>query len=62
MLPLSSYSRSKNEMLGKIIIPLLKTIKEKTQKDLLLECYGGVYDYYLRLKKGDVKIGVLKKA
>jgi hypothetical protein len=62
LLPLSSYSRSKNEMLWKIIIPLLKIIKEKTQKDLLLECYGGVYDYYLRLKKWDVRIGVLRKA
>ena len=38
-LPISSYARSKNDMVGKIIIPLVKLIKEKVNKDLPLECY-----------------------
>ena len=60
-LPASSYARSKNDMVGKIIIPLVKLIKEKTQKELPLECYGWMYDYFLRLKKSNVKFGIVRK-
>lgn len=60
-LPISSYARSKNDMVGKIIIPLVKLIKEKVNKDLPLECYWWMYDYFLRLKNSSVKIGIVKR-
>lgn len=60
-LPLSSYSKSKNEMVWKIVLPFIKIVKEKLQKDLPLECYWGMYDYYLRLKKHDIKFGIMRK-
>jgi hypothetical protein len=37
-LPPSSYTRNKNEMLGKIIMPLQTLIKEKFDTDLPVEC------------------------
>lgn len=60
-LVISSYTRSKNEMLGKIVLPLTKLIKEKLQKDLCIECYGAMYDYFIRLNKTQVTFWVVKK-
>jgi hypothetical protein len=37
-LPASSYSKNKNEMTGKIIIPLQKLVEKKYQKKLPLTC------------------------
>lgn len=34
----SSYSRNKNEMLSKVVLPFKKFVKSKTQKILPLEC------------------------
>ena len=34
----SSYSRNKNEMLSKVVIPFKKFIKKKTKKELKLSC------------------------
>ncbi|MBP6086067.1 hypothetical protein KA478_02570 [Patescibacteria group bacterium] len=39
----------------------MKLVKQKLNKELPLECYGGMYDYFLRLKKHNVKFGVVKK-
>lgn len=61
-LPLSSYSKSKNDMVWKIIIPLTRFIKEHLKKELPLECYGGMYDYFLRLNKHNIKFGIMRKA
>lgn len=59
-LPLSSYARSKNEMLGKIVLPLSKLVKEKTNKEFHLECYGWMYDYFLRLSPSQVTIWIIR--
>ncbi len=56
-LPVSSYSQSKNEVQGKIIIPLTKLVKEKTGKDLLLTCKGTNTSFFLKLSKGDIRLG-----
>lgn len=61
-LPLSSYSKSKNDMVWKIVIPLVKFIKNNLKKDLPIECYGGMYDYFLRLNKHNIKFGIMRKA
>ncbi|HCB51432.1 TPA: hypothetical protein DEP21_02545 [Patescibacteria group bacterium] len=37
-LPSSSYSKNKNDMLGKIVIPLIELIEKKTGKKLPLIC------------------------
>jgi hypothetical protein len=39
-LPASSYSKSKNDMVGKIILPLIKIIKDTIKKDIPIDCYG----------------------
>lgn len=60
-LPISSYSKSKNDMVWKIILPLTRFVKEKLNKELPIECYWGMYEYYLRLKKSNVRFGVMKR-
>lgn len=59
--PLSSYSKSKNDMVGKIVSPLIKIVRDRINKDLPIECYGGMYEYYLKLKKNNVRFGVVKR-
>jgi hypothetical protein len=61
-LPVSSYSKSKNDMVGKIILPLVKVIKDTIKKDIPIDCYGWMYDYFLRLKKNNIRFGIMKKA
>jgi hypothetical protein len=59
--PRSSYSQNKNEMQGKIVLPLMKLIKQRTHKNLGLTCKGSNTDFYLKLTlKDDQKIGVIK--
>lgn len=58
-LPHSSYASNKNEMQGKIILPMTKLILEKTGKKMLLTCKGTNTRYYLRLSKSDLNLGVL---
>ena len=58
--PRSSYTSNKNEMQGKIILPLLKIIKERTHKDLGLTCTGSNTKFYLKLAtESDLKIGLI---
>jgi hypothetical protein len=58
--PRSSYSSNKNEMQGKIVLPLLKIIKERTHKDLGLSCSGSNTKFYLKLApENDLKIGLI---
>jgi hypothetical protein len=58
-LPVSSYSQNKNEMQGKIIIPLTKLVQEIIGKDLLLTCKGSNVDFFLRLSRNDITLGSL---
>ena len=37
-LPISSYSKNKNDMLGKIVLPLIELIEKETGKKLPLIC------------------------
>lgn len=60
-LPISSYSKNKNEMLWKIIIPLMKLTKKKLDKELPLVCKGMLCDFYIKLQHNDIKIWILDK-
>ncbi len=60
-LPASSYSKNKNEMVGKIILPLQNIIHAKFGEKLDLECTGSIVDFDLRLKPSTLNIFLLKK-
>jgi len=60
-LPKSSYSINKNEMLWKIILPLVKLIEEKKKIKLALICKWSINDFYLKLKSSDLSINIIKK-
>lgn len=55
----SSYSSNKNEMLGKIVLPLIKTIKERNEIDFPFICKWGISDFYLSLRETPFKIGII---
>ncbi|MFA6255785.1 MAG: hypothetical protein WC606_01255 [Candidatus Absconditabacterales bacterium] len=57
----SSYSKNKNDMLGKIVIPLIELIEKETGKKLPLICKGSIYDFYLKLNSSDIDIAVIDK-
>jgi hypothetical protein len=63
-LPSSSYSKNKNEMLGKIILPLLRIVKSKLGEDLPIICKWSLSDFYIKIwsTKTESSIFVLKKA
>jgi hypothetical protein len=56
----SSYSSNKNEMLGKIVLPLIKTIKERNDIEIPFICKGSITDFYLSLKETSLQIGVIR--
>ncbi len=60
-LPASAYAESKNEMTGKIIIPLKKIVKEKTGKDLLLSCHGSNTHFFLKLAITNISIAQMSR-
>ena len=60
-LPQSSYSKNKNEMLGKIVIPLIELIEKSVWEKLPLICKWSIYDFYVKLNKSNTKISVLNK-
>jgi hypothetical protein len=60
-LPKSSYSSNKNEMLWKIILPLVKLIEERKKIKLPLICKWSLNDFYIKLKDSDLEINVIKK-
>lgn len=55
-LPPSSYSKNKNTMLSKIVLPFLKLTKRELNKDFPLMCNGMLYDFCMRLGKTDIKM------
>ena len=57
----SSYSKNKNDMLGKIVIPLLELIERETGKKLPLICKGSMYEFYLKLNPSDIDIAIVQK-
>jgi len=60
-LPKSSYSSNKNEMLWKIVLPLLKLIEKEKKIKFPFICKGSLWDFYLKLKESDLEINVIKK-
>lgn len=60
-LPSSSYSKNKNTMLSKIVIPFLKLTKKELNKDFPLICKGMLYDFHMKLGSSNIKIGVVDK-
>jgi hypothetical protein len=59
-LPASSYSKNKNEMIGKILAPLQKLMDE-IWYDLKIECEWSLHDFYLTLKSWKDKFTILTK-
>lgn len=47
--PSSSYSKNKNEMLWKIVLPIKNLVKELFDIHLELECSWSIYDFHMKL-------------
>ncbi len=45
----SSYSKNKNEMMGKIIQPMVRLVRSHFGKEIEIECKGSLFDFSLRL-------------
>ncbi len=60
-LPVSSYTKNKNEMVGKIIGPLQELAKKRFNEKIDLECTGNIVDFDLRIKPGSIKLYLIKK-
>ena len=62
-LPVSTYSKNKNEILSKIILPIRRLSKEHFWVELALVCNWGISEYYMKLEKQQsIRIGILEKA
>jgi len=59
-LSVSSYSKNKNEMLGKIVLPLIKFLEKETWKKLPLICKWSIYDFYIKLNPTTIPITIIK--
>jgi hypothetical protein len=61
-LPVSTYSQNKNEILGKVVLPIRKLALKHFWTELSLTCSGGITEYYLRLDRDHtIPIALLKK-
>lgn len=47
--PTSSYSKNKNEMIWKIILPLKTLVKETFDVELVIECKWSIFDFHVML-------------
>lgn len=57
-----SYGASRYDLQGKIVIPLVKQVKDIAGRDLQLTIRGGMYDdYFLALDPSNISIGVIEK-
>ncbi len=57
----SSYSKNKNEMIWKIIIPLIKIFEKNTWEKLKLICKWSIYDFYIKLNLPNNPISIIEK-
>jgi hypothetical protein len=57
----SSYSKQRNQMVGKILLPLQELVKKKLNEDLHVECTGSLYEFTLVLNEKKLTIGVIKE-
>lgn len=60
-LPLSWYAKNKNEMIGKIIVPLVDLIQKECKERLPLFCRGSIYDFSMRLQHSNIWIALVQK-
>lgn len=60
-LPISSYTRNKNEMLGKVVTPLKELIKKHYNIDIPLTCDGSTYDFHICLENDAWLFHVIEK-
>lgn len=60
-LPSSSYSTNKNEMLGKIVIPLVKLLEEQVGKTFPFVCKGEIADFYVKLDATTIPLSIVRK-
>jgi hypothetical protein len=61
LFPISSYSKNKNEMFGKIVIPLIDLISVRCKQKLPLICKGSIYEFYLKLNSSDIAIAIIEE-
>jgi len=59
--PPSSYSKNKNEMVWKIIIPLTKFIKNRTWIALPFTCTGSLWEFSVKLNPSSLPINIVEK-
>lgn len=52
----SSYSKNKNNMLGKIILPLKKSVKKYCKKSIKITCTGELHNFIIKKEPDDVNI------
>lgn len=57
----SSYSKNKNELTSKIIIPLERWTKENVGKDCIIRATGSLSDFIVYMKHNTLKIAFLDK-
>lgn len=60
-LPLSSYSKNKNEMITKIYTPINKFLEEKIWKSLPVSIKWSLIEYNIKLDNPDFKIWIINK-
>jgi len=58
---ISSYSKNKNEMIGKIVLPLISLIERETGEKFPLICKGSIYDFYMKLNPSTVPLAIIKR-
>ena len=56
----SAYSTNKNEMMWKIVLPLIRLISEKTWHKLHFICKWSLSDFFLRLNKSPIDVILIK--
>ncbi len=57
----SSYSKNKNDMIGKIVIPLTKLTKKYFGKELALDCKWSLVEFKMILLEKDIEIWIINK-
>lgn len=60
-LPASWYCKNKNEMTGKIILPLIKLIEKEIGKKIPLICKWSIYEFYIKLNHSDITIAIIDR-
>ncbi len=57
----SSYSKNKNEMTSKIIVPLERWVKDTIGKDCIIKASGSLSEYSIYIKYNSLRIAFLDK-